>query len=830
MAKSNSYSSKWPRLNKSTYGLLNIWYQSKTRGHLRRKQHLDFIYRELKRERQDQLGSCIKQISEDCKDMLKKKLQEIMQYNNTLNQPQLTNFAQNKYNNYKCFQCKQMGHIVKFCPMDNKDEDMVMKTDTRNLAKERKEGFKTTKPAVMLKYPESIHFSTTCMIKGTDHANWDDLWYISNHIDKHLCYKLDSFCNIKEDFSVKKLENQKKFLFTYEIGEVLIEDGGQGFEIKYDINRCTLVYMFNNKETQNFDEDRMRTMQNKYLEDYFESLTNKDEGIEEDLIRIKGNLYSTKVQTFNEYVIFLNLIMQDDIVHLFDLYKLIERLGGYLSVYFCQEFDIIGKIMGLSRGNGEEIKKCYMNYLDVFTSYFKTAIAPPQGNNNILNESTRNVEDKDIDCLVSHQWDFGETGAPIRKIAVPKGKETLEHFGVKLEDARDTAKVMISPSSLKNNQDLKAYDLREENMTTSSTNNSVFRGFFEKQKLTGPNFIDWYRQLRFVLSIEDKLNYLEQPIPPAPVEHAGQQVALEILVAHNAWIKGSKEIAGLMLMTLAEQELLQTTRDFHSCRQEERQSVSSYVLKMKGYIDNPERLGNPATLGLGVSLILIGLHKEYDGFMQNYNMHSMGKTVNELHAMLKLHEQTLPKSNALALNAIRAGKVQKGNKHKKSHSQTAARGRNHGKGRNKQAYAPKHKIPPPPKRENPANDSICHECGEIGHWKRNCPQYLAELIKKKKNTTSRAGGLGIFVRELNTILNRSWIYDTGCGTYICNTTQGLRASRKLKPGALSLYMGNGQREAVEAISTFYLCLPSGLEIVLNNCHYAPSITRGVISV
>nr|GEU80123.1 hypothetical protein [Tanacetum cinerariifolium] len=183
---------------------------------------------------------------------------------------------------------------------------------------------------------------------------------------------------------------------------------------------------------------------------------------------------------------------------------------------------------------------------------------------------------------------------------------------------------------------------------------------------------------------------------------------------------------------------------------------------MKGYIDNLERLGNPVTLGLGVSLILIGLRKEYDGFVQNYSMHSMRKTVNELHAMLKLHEQTLPKSNTLALHAIRAGKVQKDNKRKKSHSQTAAKGQNHGKGKNKQTYAPKPKIPPLPKRENPTKDSICHE--------------------------------------------------------------------KLKPGALSLYVGNGQREAVEAIGAFYLCLPSGLEIVLNNCHYAPSITKGVIFV
>ncbi|GKE56039.1 hypothetical protein Tco_1495224, partial [Tanacetum coccineum] len=58
-------------------------------------------------------------------------------------------------------------------------------------------------------------------------------------------------------------------------------------------------------------------------------------------------------------------------------------------------------------------------------------------------------------------------------------------------------------------------------MTTSSANNLVFRGIYEKQKLAGPNFIDWYRQLRIVLSIEDKLNYLKQSLPPAPVALEG---------------------------------------------------------------------------------------------------------------------------------------------------------------------------------------------------------------------------------------------------------------------------------------------------------------------
>ncbi|GJY95023.1 hypothetical protein Tco_0511384, partial [Tanacetum coccineum] len=60
----------------------------------------------------------------------------------------------------------------------------------------------------------------------------------------------------------------------------------------------------------------------------------------------------------------------------------------------------------------------------------------------------------------------------------------------------------------------------------------------------GPNFIDWYRQLWIVLSVEDKENYLEHPILAAPVAAPGQQVPLQALAAHAARVKGSKEIVG----------------------------------------------------------------------------------------------------------------------------------------------------------------------------------------------------------------------------------------------------------------------------------------------
>nr|GEY62588.1 putative retrotransposon Ty1-copia subclass protein [Tanacetum cinerariifolium] len=54
-----------------------------------------------------------------------------------------------------------------------------------------------------------------------------------------------------------------------------------------------------------------------------------------------------------------------------------------------------------------------------------------------------------------------------------------------------------------------------------------------------------------VLSVEDKLNYLEHLIHAASVPpHASQQVAPEALAAHVAWVKGLKEIVGLMLVTM----------------------------------------------------------------------------------------------------------------------------------------------------------------------------------------------------------------------------------------------------------------------------------------
>nr|GEV43687.1 hypothetical protein [Tanacetum cinerariifolium] len=303
-------------------------------------------------------------------------------------------------------------------------------------------------------------------------------------------------------------------------------------------------------------------------------------------------------------------------------------------------------------------------------------------------------------------------------------------------------------------------------------------------------------------------------------------------------------------------DLIQT---FHACKQEEGKSVSLYVLKMKGYVEQLEHLGFVLPQGISVGLILNGLTGNFAGFLKNYNMHSMRKTIGELHALLIEYEKGLPKKAATPqVMAIQGGRIQKANKkslnakekgisvglifngltgnfagflknynmhsmgktigelhallieYEKGLPKKAAtpqvmaiqdgrirkankkslnakeKGKRKGKGKDK-SYIPKPKNPKPSAKEHPAKDGACHHCKEVGHCKRNCHAYLAELIKKKK--------------------------------------QGLKGERKLKQEALYLFMGNDVHAQAEAIGSYDLVLSSGLVIFLDNFHYAPSITR-----
>ncbi|GJZ09793.1 ARID DNA-binding domain-containing protein, partial [Tanacetum coccineum] len=308
------------------------WYQSKSWKPLRKISQREFTQRKIKREKEERIGKCVRQITRSYKDMLKKKLEEVEAFNSSILQ------------------------------------------------------------------------------------------------DKH---------------------KRNKYLLKQ-----------QGFEVVSEGDRYRLEYMFKEPTGNILDLNKLRQMQNNFLEDYFEGLNENKDGKKDEMVRIEEDMNSSEVHTFHEFVAFLNLIKNDELVskgwdlyrdrfvkvlkwfyshylqrqlpgpippiihgipiHLFDLYKLIEYMGGYLSVHFGQEFGALAEILGLTRKDGEDIRKCYMVYLDIFISYYKTARAP---------EVPAKAEEDS--SLESYQWNIGKTCAPL---AVQKGKEKLEHFGIKLEE------------------------------------------------------------------------------------------------------------------------------------------------------------------------------------------------------------------------------------------------------------------------------------------------------------------------------------------------------------------------------------------------------------
>nr|GEY79421.1 hypothetical protein [Tanacetum cinerariifolium] len=185
---------------------------------------------------------------------------------------------------------------------------------------------------------------------------------------------------------------------------------------------------------------------------------------------------------------------------------------------------------------------------------------------------------------------------------------------------------------------------------------------------------------------------------------------------------------------------------------------------MKGYVDQQERLGYMLPQDLIVYHILNGLTKDFAGFVRNYNMHNTRKMIGKLHAMLIEYEKGLPKKVEIPqVMIIKGGKIQNS---KKKSLKAKGNGKANGKGNDKEVYIPKPKNPKPSAKEHPAKDDTCHHCKER-----------------------------------------------------------FREVRKLKQEALYLYVGNGFRAQWEVIGSFNLVLPNGLVICLDNCHYAPFITR-----
>ncbi|GKF13743.1 hypothetical protein Tco_0055205 [Tanacetum coccineum] len=140
-------------------------------------------------------------------------------------------------------------------------------------------------------------------------------------------------------------------------------------------------------------------------------------------------------------------------------------------------------------------------------------------------------------------------------------------------------------------------------------------------------------------------------------------------------------------------EIYDLVDTLHSCKQAPGKSVSAHVLEMKGYMDQLQALGKPYDNDMAINLINRSLNKDFGDFVRNFNMHCVGKTVSDLHALLIDYEKGLKdKAPTPQVLAIQKGMVNK------PKPQANKKGKGKGKAdKNMQvmAYQPKPKQNPP---------------------------------------------------------------------------------------------------------------------------------------
>ena len=362
----------------------------------------------------------------------------------------------------------------------------------------------------------------------------------------------------------------------------------------------------------------------------------------------------------------------------------------------------------------------------------------------------------------------------------------------------------------------------------NNTNTLSVRSVLEKDKLTGGNnFLDWQRNLRIVLRQERKLHVIDIP-PPGPLpagataderaartrdENDANDVACLMLATMSAELQRQhvhmdaytiNEHLQSMFASQTRQERFNTSKSLFNCKQGASEPVGPHVLKMIGYIEYLETLGFPIGPETGIDLIMNSLNNKFTQFVVNYNMNEFDKTPTELLHMLRTYETNMKTAEPAPILMV-------GNKGK-------AKGKGKWKGKKKigSDSTPKPKSGPKLalKPKGGVAKGECHYCKKAGHWKRNCPIYLEDLKKMKAVQIS---GSGIYVIEVNLSISTSWVLDTGCASHICINVQGLQRSRTLAKGEVDLRVGNGAKVAALAVGTYYLSMPSGLVLELEDC-------------
>ena len=76
----------------------------------------------------------------------------------------------------------------------------------------------------------------------------------------------------------------------------------------------------------------------------------------------------------------------------------------------------------------------------------------------------------------------------------------------------------------------------------------------------------------------------------------------------------------------------------------------------------------------------------------------------------------------------------------------------------------------------------------------------------------------------------TWVLDTGAGSHVCNSLQGLRNKRRVKKDGVTLQVGNGASVTAGTVGDYCHTLANGANLLLRDCLYVPNFLCNVISI
>jgi hypothetical protein len=106
-------------------------------------------------------------------------------------------------------------------------------------------------------------------------------------------------------------------------------------------------------------------------------------------------------------------------------------------------------------------------------------------------------------------------------------------------------------------------------------------------------------------------------------------------------------------------------------------------------------------------------------------------------------------------------------------------------------------------KAGPKPETKCFYCKGNGHWKRNCPEYLAD--KKDGKVNKSIFDIHVIDVYFTSVPSSPWVFDTGSVAKTSNLKQELQNKQKLVKGEVTMCVGSDSKvDTITIAHSLYL--------------------------